>query len=234
MKKAMLTTLLAIGGFAFAMGVDQPSPSMTKKPISTVTNMPTSMMTKAPNPTVSSTLTLVTSKAPILSATQQEALKSFVNLSKVPDMPTTPSLAPSTSEQISNPTVIAIKDNQMINVTLSSSNINRLYVKDDPIVHVNTPISRLCNTNDSMMNGSTNNTASCMSNDATGSVYFNVNGEKPFTVYIQTKKSRHFSLLIIPQDQPGQTIELNPITPYDPSQDSHIASAKPIEQASSF
>jgi type-F conjugative transfer system secretin TraK len=238
-KAALLMSLLAISGLSFAIVVIQPasgSPTASV-PSTSITTGLKSTATKTPATSDNTKTTTTNTPVPMPSVTQQEASNSFANFFKSKEAPPpTPSLTPQkiTSEQINNPTVIAVKDNQMINVTLSSSNINRLYVKDDPIVHVNTPISRLCSMNDSVINASTTNTSSCMSNDATGSVYFNVNGEKPFTVYIQTKKSRHFSLLIVPQDQPGQTIELNPTTPYDPSQDGHIASAKTIEQASSF
>ena len=71
-------------------------------------------------------------------------------------------------------------------------------------------------------------------NDNTGSRYIEVFSKQPFTAYAYTSKGRHFSFMIVPNSEPGQTVELKPLTPYIPYQSLHQASAKKQEKASSY
>lgn len=122
-----------------------------------------------------------------------------------------------TNSHITDPDKVDIQNNAMASLTLSNHDINRLYVKGDPITDINAPNSKLS-----------------VKNDDTGSLYVNVYGNQPFTAYIKTLKQRHFALLILPKGEPGKTVELNPTTPYIPKTPKHNSTARKYEYSNAF
>src|SRR3990167_2295355 len=94
------------------------------------------------------------------------------------------------ASQVMTHTVIDINNNAQINIALSSEDINRIFVKNQKITSINAPSGLLTGHNDS-----------------SGSIYANINGDTPFTAFISTNLGMHFSLLIMPKSEPGQTIE---------------------------
>lgn len=94
------------------------------------------------------------------------------------------------------PVIRYAKNDEQIISSLSSHDINRLFVDKDKITAINAPGSRIS-----------------AHNDESGSVYINVNGEEPFTLFITTQSKRHFSLLVTPKAEPGVTLEIKPSTP---------------------
>lgn len=94
------------------------------------------------------------------------------------------------------PVIRYAKNDEQIISSLSSHDINRVFVDKDKITSVNAPDSRIY-----------------VHNDESGSVYLNVNGEEPFTLFITTRNKRHFSLLVTPKAEPGVTLEIKPSTP---------------------
>ena len=94
------------------------------------------------------------------------------------------------ASQVMTPNMITIKNNAQINITLSSVDINRIFVKDQKITSIDAPSGLLTG-----------------NNDKSGSIYANINGQTPFTAFISTNEGLHFSLLIMPKSEPGQTVE---------------------------
>ena len=94
------------------------------------------------------------------------------------------------SIDLTHPQQVRIKNEERAQVSLSSQDINKIYVDNDKITAISAPHGRLTSNNDS-----------------SGSLYLTVNGEAPFTCYISTEKERHFSLWVIPKSIPVATIE---------------------------
>ena len=94
------------------------------------------------------------------------------------------------ASQVMTPTIININNNAQINIALSSEDINRIFVQNQKITSINAPSGLLSGHNDS-----------------SGSIYANIHGDTPFTAFISTNLGLHFSLLIMPKSEPGQTIE---------------------------
>ncbi|MBU0744932.1 MAG: type-F conjugative transfer system secretin TraK [Gammaproteobacteria bacterium] len=87
-------------------------------------------------------------------------------------------------------------DNEQIRVALSNRDINRVLVKGDKIQTVNGPAGLYI-----------------AKNDASGSAYINLFGDKAFTIFFSTVKGHNFSLLITPKTVAGRTVILEPTTP---------------------
>lgn len=94
------------------------------------------------------------------------------------------------TDNITAPTVISIDPNVQVSVTLSKTDINRLYVQDEKITAINFPGNMLS-----------------AHNDSSGGIYVNTNSISPFTAFITTNAGLHFSILVIPKAIPGQTIK---------------------------
>ena len=89
------------------------------------------------------------------------------------------------------PTKINFNKNEQISVALSKDNINRVFVKGDKIVSINAPDGFLTATN-----------------DPSGSAYVNVLYPRTFSAFVSTLSGNHFSMLVLPRSEPGQTVEL--------------------------
>lgn len=94
------------------------------------------------------------------------------------------------SDNLTSPTVISIDPNSQASITLSKTDINRLYVHGEKITAINFPGNMLS-----------------AHNDSSGGIYVNTTSISPFTAFITTNVGLHFSLLIIPKAIPGQTIK---------------------------
>ncbi|EKD92154.1 MAG: conjugal transfer protein TraK, partial [uncultured bacterium] len=92
--------------------------------------------------------------------------------------------------QVMAPTVISITQNAQINIDLSNTDINKIFVYGQKITAITKP--------DAIFNSN---------NDSSGNVYATISGDNPFTAFISTDQGLHFSLLITPKAEPGQTIE---------------------------
>ena len=92
-----------------------------------------------------------------------------------------------------NAITLPVADNQQVVVSLSQANINRLFVKGDKIVAINAPSGALS-----------------AQQEATGSAYLTLQSPQSFTAFVSTEQGHHFSLLIIPKSEPGQTVALLP------------------------
>jgi conjugal transfer pilus assembly protein TraK len=88
------------------------------------------------------------------------------------------------------PLALAIDSNSQVSVSLSKTDINRLYVHGEKITAINFPGSMLS-----------------AHNDRSGGIYVNTNSNAPFTTFISTNMGLHFSMLVIPKSIPGQTIK---------------------------
>lgn len=87
-------------------------------------------------------------------------------------------------------------NNSSVSLQASTSNLNRVFVKDDKITQHIAPQGTFV-------------FDSQRSQD--GSVYFKpIYPETPFTVFFATAKGRHFSALVVPVQSNGKTIELIP------------------------
>lgn len=84
-------------------------------------------------------------------------------------------------------------DNDTIQLTLSSLNLNRLVVKDDRIVSFSCPVG-FCTTNG-------------VKTDKSGSITLKVNIPMPFTAHVGTAKGRNFTLFITPKRTPAVVSE---------------------------
>ena len=87
------------------------------------------------------------------------------------------------------PEAYHLNDNDQTALTLSTSDINRLYVVGDKITGVNGP-------QDLYM----------AKNDPSGSVYLNVFGRVPFSLFVSTASGKHFSLFVLPKAVVGKTV----------------------------
>ena len=116
-----------------------------------------------------------------------------------------------------SPVTISIKDDHQAEVRLSNVDINRLFVKGEKITSIQAPSGKMT-----------------AHNDTSGSVYLDVNGTIPFTAFVSTDTGRHFSLLIVPKSEPGQTIRLLAATPEHFHYTPHSLRARHYEQASPY
>lgn len=99
------------------------------------------------------------------------------------------------------PSEYHLNDNDTVQVTLSSVDLNRLTVKDDAISSVHCP-SGFCvidKQNDSSGGVLLSVKSSAMSTQSGDLVY------PPFTLFIDTQLGRHFGVLVVPLAQPAQT-----------------------------
>jgi type-F conjugative transfer system secretin TraK len=125
------------------------------------------------------------------------------------------SVASTQTEQ--KPLTIKLANDNQAAIVLSNKDINRIFVAHDKIVSFNAPNNRLV-----------------AHNDQSGSIFLNVTGKETFSVFIATKKGRHFSLLITPKDMSGATVKLVPKTPAITHYRNHTAVAKHFENSSPY
>lgn len=92
--------------------------------------------------------------------------------------------------ELVKPTRINIESNDQVTLVMSKLDINRIFVENDKISAVNAPAGYFS-----------------AHNDNSGSVYANINQERPFTVFFRTENGKFFSILIIPKNEPGKTIQ---------------------------
>lgn len=88
-------------------------------------------------------------------------------------------------------TSLHVAENETIELTLSRTDFNRLFVEGDKITTLRFPEGDLS-----------------VENDQDGSVYLEVKDDKPFTLFVTTQRGRHFSATIKAFDMTGQTIGL--------------------------
>lgn len=119
--------------------------------------------------------------------------------------------------QITKPISISVSNENQARVVLSSQDMNRVFVVRDKITRINTSAHRVI-----------------AHNDQWGSIFMNVMGDSPFTVFITTQKGRHFSLFVIPKHVPGMTVQLIPKTPVRLSDRHASPRAKQFEQSSPY
>ncbi|ERH42685.1 hypothetical protein N751_16510 [Legionella pneumophila str. Leg01/11] len=93
-------------------------------------------------------------------------------------------------------TRLNVEENETIELTLSHSDFNRLFVEGDKITTLRYPEGTLR-----------------VENDKDGSVYLEVREEKPFTLFVTTERGTHFSALIKASEMTGQTIGLMAANP---------------------
>lgn len=118
---------------------------------------------------------------------------------------------------LQEPVTIAIKNNDQASISLSSTDVNRVFVRNDKINDINAPDGRLT-----------------AHNDKSGSLYVNINGNTPFTMFLNTVDNRHFSILVVPKKIPGSTIEFIPRTPISINEVAHSDEAKRFESSSPY
>lgn len=88
-------------------------------------------------------------------------------------------------------TRLNVEENETIELTLSRTDFNRLFVEGDKITTLRFPEGNLS-----------------VENDKDGSVYLDVKDDKPFTLFVTTQRGSHFSATIKADDMTGQTIGL--------------------------
>lgn len=93
---------------------------------------------------------------------------------------------------------ISFTDNQMIPISLSSTNINRVAVINDQITHVICPSGFCISKN----NG----------NDQSGAAYIQLLTQNPFTLFISTQNGHHAALSVKSTQTVGKTLVLNPLS----------------------
>ncbi len=93
-------------------------------------------------------------------------------------------------------TKLSVTENDTIELTLSFTDFNRLYVEGDKITTVRFPDGDLK-----------------VENDKDGSVYLEVRESKPFTLFVTTECGTHFSAIIKTAEMTGQTIGLMAVNP---------------------
>lgn len=86
-------------------------------------------------------------------------------------------------------TKLRVEENETIELRLSRTDFNRLFVEGDKITTLRFPEGNLG-----------------VENDKDGSVYLNVKDDKPFTLFITTERGTHFSATINTGEMMGQTI----------------------------
>ena len=102
---------------------------------------------------------------------------------------------------VSQPVTYSLNNNDTVQVTLSSVDLNRLTVKDDAIASVHCPAG-FCVID--------------KQNDSSGGVLLSIKAAAtptqsgalvypPFTLFIDTDNERHFGVLVIPLAEPAQT-----------------------------
>lgn len=89
-----------------------------------------------------------------------------------------------------------VGENETIELTLSRTDFNRLFVEGDKITALRFPEGYLS-----------------VENDKDGSVYLDVKDDRAFTLFVTTQSGTHFSALIKAADTAGQTIGFMPTTP---------------------
>jgi len=115
------------------------------------------------------------------------------------------------------PVTIGISNDHQAHITLSSKDINRVFVVNDKITSFNAPNNRLV-----------------AHNDQSGSVFMTVTGTDTFAVFVATKKGRHFSLLVTPKNESGVTVKFVPKTPAAAHYSNHSPQATQFEASSPY
>lgn len=92
---------------------------------------------------------------------------------------------------------IHVKDNSDFALTLSQSNYNRVFIKNDKILDFAFP----------------NNAMALKRDEGDGSVYLMPATTNPFTLFLTTEAGRHFSVTVNGEASLGKTIELVPQQP---------------------
>lgn len=115
------------------------------------------------------------------------------------------------------PISISVSNDEQVKIDLSNQDINRVFVLNDKITRVNSPSGRIIAHNDQL-----------------GSIFMTVFGERPFTLFLTTKKGHQYSLLVIPKSEPGATVKLVPNGFLKGSVERHSDVAKQFEQASPY
>lgn len=115
------------------------------------------------------------------------------------------------------PKEIRLKNDDQVQVSLSTQDNNRIYVKNDRITKINSLKRKVI-----------------AHNDSSGSIYLTAKGEKPFTLYLTTEKGRHFSFLVTPVKSHGETIKIIPLTPEKIDKSKKNTRAKKYEQSSAY
>lgn len=88
-------------------------------------------------------------------------------------------------------TILNVEENETIELNLSRTDFNRLFVEGDKITKIRFPEGNLS-----------------VENDKDGSIYLDVKEEKPFTLFVTTQSGSHFSATIKTGEMTGQTIGL--------------------------
>ncbi|MGL6029915.1 MAG: type-F conjugative transfer system secretin TraK [Legionella sp.] len=88
-------------------------------------------------------------------------------------------------------TLLNVEENETIELNLSSTDFNRLFVTGDKITKLRFPEGNLT-----------------VENDKDGSIYLDVKENKPFTLFVTTQSGAHFSATIKTGEMTGQTIGL--------------------------
>ena len=104
----------------------------------------------------------------------------------------------STAASVACAKTISFTDNQMIPISLSSTNINRIAVLNDQITHVICP-SGFCT---SKNNG----------DDQSGAAYIQLLTQNPFTLFVSTQNGHHVAFSVTPTQAVGKTLVLNPLS----------------------
>jgi type-F conjugative transfer system secretin TraK len=89
------------------------------------------------------------------------------------------------NESIVSANQITLKNNDTVQVKMSSNMINRLYVNDDTISNVNCPAG-MCEITSNK-------------DDPNGSLYLKLKDSDPFTYYVSTKNGYHFGVRVTPK-----------------------------------
>ena len=88
-------------------------------------------------------------------------------------------------------TRLNVEENETLELTLSRTDFNRLFVEGDKITTLRFPEGDLR-----------------VQNDQDGSVYLEVREATPFTLFVTTEGGTHFSAVIKASEMPGQTVGL--------------------------
>src|ERR1700722_3591135 len=97
-----------------------------------------------------------------------------------------------------SPVILPFNEGQTLDVALSDTNINRISVNNDKIIHL-TCEPGACSVSNNQ-------------DDPTGSAYVNVAATTPFNMYISTAAGHNLSLLVTPGNSAGATVLLQALS----------------------
>lgn len=92
-------------------------------------------------------------------------------------------------------TKIGFNDNDILSLSVSQNNINKIFFPEDAIIDLHAPEGYLTTSND---------------ND--GALYFQMNSTRSMTVYLSTEQGHHVGLTLKPITSNGQTLAFIPKT----------------------